>query len=159
PGSPNVNRATTKLRVIHVAPTAFGPSGLLGGGERYPLELARALARRVDCELLTFGPVASRTREPSGLVIHTLRPLTHLYGHPAHPLARGLFRALARADLVHTHHMRSAPSRMAALAGRVRRQTVVVTDHGLRGSDWAGLLTRLFHRLLAVSSFSADVLG
>ena len=34
------------MRVIHVAPTPFGADGLFGGGERYPLELARALARR-----------------------------------------------------------------------------------------------------------------
>ena len=32
------------MRVIHVAPTAFGRDGLYGGGERYPYELARALA-------------------------------------------------------------------------------------------------------------------
>src|SRR5438093_429116 len=31
------------MRVIHVAPTQFGRGGLLGGGERYPLELAREL--------------------------------------------------------------------------------------------------------------------
>src|SRR5829696_3537858 len=28
------------MRVIHVAPSVFGPDGLYGGGERYPLELA-----------------------------------------------------------------------------------------------------------------------
>jgi hypothetical protein len=31
------------MHVIHVAPTAFGPQGLHGGGERCPLALARAL--------------------------------------------------------------------------------------------------------------------
>ena len=46
------------MRVIHVAPTAFGRQGLFGGGERYPLELARALAQHVSCELVTFGPEA-----------------------------------------------------------------------------------------------------
>jgi ABC-type lipopolysaccharide export system ATPase subunit len=34
------------MRVIHVAPTPFGQQGLFGGGERYPLELARALVRQ-----------------------------------------------------------------------------------------------------------------
>jgi glycosyltransferase involved in cell wall biosynthesis len=57
--------------------------------------------------------------------------------------------------VVHTHHMRSAPSRLAALAARARRQRVVVTDHGLQGGDWAGLLPRLFHRFLVVSEYSA----
>jgi hypothetical protein len=44
------------VRIIHLAPIPFGREGLFGGGERYPLELARTLATDVDCELLSFGP-------------------------------------------------------------------------------------------------------
>lgn len=143
------------MRIVHVAPTPFGSAGILGGGERYPLELSRALASETDCELITFGPRGGSYLEPGGLRVRTLPPLAFLYGHPAHPLAPGLPAALGNADLVHTHHMRSAPSRLAALAARLRRQRLVVTDHGLRGGDWAGLLPRLFDRFLAVSDYSA----
>jgi glycosyltransferase involved in cell wall biosynthesis len=147
------------VRVIQVAPTPFGPDGLLGGGERFPLELARALAEQVDCELISFGPRPGTFREPGGLRRRNLRPLGYLGGHPAHPLAPGLLTALAGADLVHTHHMRSAPSRLSALRARAAHQHVVVTDHGLQGDSWAGLLPRLFDRFLAVSAFSARELG
>src|SRR5215211_2693886 len=75
------------MRVIHVAPTGFGPDGLYGGGERYPLELARALAAEVDCELVTFGRRPGRWREDGGLAVRVLRPLTWLGGHPAQPVA------------------------------------------------------------------------
>ncbi|HEX2186599.1 MAG TPA: glycosyltransferase family 4 protein [Chloroflexota bacterium] len=143
------------MRVIHIAPTPFGTGGLFGGGERYPHELARALARDVDCTLLTFGRRPSRGREPGGLHVRTLRALTFLRGHPAHPVAPGLPALLRHADLVHTHHMRSLPSRLAALTARARRRPAVVTDHGLQGGDWAGLLPRLFARFLAVSAYSA----
>ena len=143
------------MRVIHVAPTAFGAAGLLGGGERYPLELARALAAHVDCELLTFGRRPERRREPGGLRVRTLRTIAFLRGHPAHPVAHGLPAALAGADVVHTHHMRSTPSRVAALVARARGQQPVVTDHGLGGGDWGGLLPRLFARFLTVSAYSA----
>lgn len=85
----------------------------------------------------------------------TLRALTFLHGHPAHPLAPGLWAALRHADLVHTHHMRSLPSRLAAVAALGRHQHRVVTDHGLQGSDWGGLLPRLFDRFLTVSAYSA----
>lgn len=146
------------MRVIHVAPTPFGSRGLLGGGERYPHELARALALRVDCDLLTFGMQPADVREPMGLRIQTLRARAWLGGHPAHPIAPGLATALRGADVIHTHHMRSAPSRIAALMGRARGQTTVVTDHGLQGGDWGGLLPRLFDRFLMVSHYSADVL-
>src|SRR5690242_16436571 len=147
------------MRVIHVAPTPFGSAGLLGGGERYPLELARALAADVDCELISFGPVARRVREPGGLRVRVLPPWGYLHRHPAHPVAPGLVPALAGADLVHTHHLHSMPSRLAALAARARHQALAVTDHGLPGGDWGGLLPRLFDRFLPVSRYSAHVLG
>jgi glycosyltransferase involved in cell wall biosynthesis len=154
------------MRVLHVAPTAFGHDGLFGGGERYPLELARAVARLegVDCELLTFGRQPCVVDDESGLRVRTLRPLTSLGGHPAHPIAPAMLSAVLRADVIHTHHLRSAPSRITALAVRARlpsapRRPVVVTDHGLGGGNWWGLLPRLFDMFLTVSGHSAKVLA
>jgi glycosyltransferase involved in cell wall biosynthesis len=147
------------VRIVHVAPTPFGAGGLLGGGERYPVELARALARHVDVELVTFGAHAGTVRDESGLSIRTLRPVGHGRGHPVHPFAPQLPWALDRADVVHTHHTRSAPSRLAAVAARARGQRLVTTDHGLGGGGWLGLLPALFDRFLTVSRFSAAVLG
>ena len=142
------------MRVIHVAPTAFGSAGLFGGGERYPLELARALARQVSCELVTFGPSASERRE-GGLRIRVLRPMAYLDRHPARPIVPSLPAAIPRADIVHVHHMRSPPSVLAALTARVRGTATAVTDHGLQGSEWGGLVPRLFDRFLTVSQYSA----
>ncbi len=147
------------MRIIHVAPTPFGAAGLFGGGERYPLELARALALFVDCELITFGRQAHVEREPGGLQRRTLRAIGWLGGHPAHPMAPGLFAAVSRAHVIHTHHMRSLPSRFAALAGRTHGTVTAVTDHGLQGSSWGGLLPRLFDLFLTVSAYSARELG
>jgi glycosyltransferase involved in cell wall biosynthesis len=147
------------MRVVHVAPTFFGPAGIFGGGERYPLELARALARRVDCELVSFAREARVWRDSGGLRIRILRASTFLCDHPAHPLAFGLGHALAEADVVHAHQLRSAPTRLAAVHARLRRIPTAVTDHGLGGGDWAGLLPRLFDRFLTVSAYSARQLA
>jgi glycosyltransferase involved in cell wall biosynthesis len=147
------------MRVIHVAPTLFGPAGIFGGGERYPLELGRALAHHVDCELVSFGEAARSWSDPSALRIRVLRAIAHVSGHPAHPLALGLGHALAQADIVHVHHLRSAPSRLAGLHARVRGIRTAVTDHGLAGGTWAGLLPLLFDRFLTVSAYSARELG
>jgi glycosyltransferase involved in cell wall biosynthesis len=146
------------MRVIHVAPCGFGDQGLYGGGERYPLELARAVAAGVDCELVTFGPRPGRWAD-GGLRVRVLRPLGRLRGHPAQPVAPQLPAALAGADLVHAHHFRSLPSRMAALTARAIGAATAVTDHGLPGRTWGGLVHRLFDRYLTVSRFSAEVLG
>ena len=146
------------MRVIHVVPTPFGDGGVLGGGERYPLELARALAPHVDeCEVLTFGAADASWTEPSGLRVRRLRAHGHLNGHPVHPVAPQLAWSLRGADVVHTHHTRSLPSRVAAVASRLAGRHRVTTDHGLGGGGWGGVLPALFERFLMVSAFSAEV--
>src|SRR2546429_8293894 len=146
------------MRVTHVAPTAFGDSGLFGGGERYPLELARALAREVPCRLVTFGRTAGRVREADGLEVVVLAARRYAHGHPAHPCGGGLVRALRGADVVHTHQLHSRPAAIALWAARAAGQRRVVTDHGLVGRGGqrrAGLV----ERFLTVSRYSADGLG
>jgi hypothetical protein len=90
------------VRVIHVVPTPPGTGGLFGGGERYPLELARVLARYVDCMLVTFGPSPRTWREPNGLRILMLRRLGLVRGHPVHPVAPQLPWSLRPADAVYS---------------------------------------------------------
>jgi len=158
-GIAECDQRENEMRVVHVAPTLFGPAGIFGGGERYPLELARALARQVDCELVSFDREARVWSDSGRLRIRTLRSVTHFRGHPAQPLGFGLGRALSEADIVHAHQLRSAPSRLVALQARIRRIPTVVTDHGLAGGNWAGLLPRLFDRFLTVSAYSARELA
>jgi len=148
------------VKIVHVSPTSFGAGGILGGGERYPLELARALAASgAACELVTFGREAGIWEEPSGLRVRVLRARGYLGGHPAHPLAAALVGALRTADVVHVHQMRAVPALLAALSARVRGQRTAVTDHGLLGTDWGGRVQALFDRFLLVSAYSARTLG
>ena len=146
------------MRVIHVAPTAFGKQGLFGGGERYPLELARALAQHVSCELVTFGPKAGVHRD-GALTIRVVRPLGYLGGHPARAIAPGLPRAIGPADIVHVHHIRAPTSMLAALTAHARGIATVATDHGLGEGELGRLGQRLLDRTLAVSRYSARQLG
>jgi glycosyltransferase involved in cell wall biosynthesis len=146
------------MRVLHVAPTAFGAAGLFGGGERYPLELARALASEagIECQLVTFSAAPVTIQDPSGLRVRVLRSFAHLRGHPAQPVAPGVLAAVRDADVVHTHHTRSLPSRLAALA--VRRDTLLVTtDHGL-GADASRSWARRFDGFLPISRYAATTL-
>ena len=145
------------MRVIHVAPTAFGSQGLFGGGERYPLELARALAQHVSCELVTFGPKAGTHRD-GALTIRVVRPLGYLGGHPARAIAPALPRAIGRADIVHAHHIHAPTSVLAAMTARARGIATVATDHGFGERAWGRLDRRLFDRVLAVSEYSAGQL-
>lgn len=146
------------MKVTHVAPTTFGVDGLLGGGERYPLELARSLARHVHCRLVVFGRRARRWREPGGLEVVVLRARGYAKGHPAHPIGAGLVRATGDADVVHAHQLHSRTTAVALRAARLRGQRRVVTDHGLPKRSGRGV-GGLAERFLVVSRFSADMLG
>src|SRR5207248_6058542 len=47
----------------------------------------------------------------------------------------------------------------AAVASRLAGRPLAVTDHGLGGGGWCGMLPRLFDRFLVVSRFSARTMG
>lgn len=148
------------MRVVHVAPTPFGEGGVIGGGERYPLELARAVARHVPTELVTFARRPARTVDgTSPLRVTTLRAWTWLRGHPAYPLAPSLLTALGGADVVHAHQLHSLPAELSLAIARARGIARAATDHGLPGSDRAGLLPALVQRFLPVSAHSAELMG
>jgi glycosyltransferase involved in cell wall biosynthesis len=146
-----------RMRVIHISPTAFGPGGLFGGGERYPFELARALARNVECKLITFGSQRSSSRE-GRLDVTVLEPLALLRGHPVHPVPRGLLSQIGDGDIIHVHHPRALPSRVGAIAAWSRGRGRVATDHGLGPGRGRRILAHLFDRFLTVSRYSAEIL-
>ncbi len=130
---------------------------MFGGGERYALELARAMAAHADCKLVTFGRRAASYRN-DGLEVRVLERRMLWRGHPAHPVARGLLPELRDADVVHAHHLRALPSRIAAFTATARRLPRVVTDHGLGPGVFPRLDSRMFDRFLTVSRYSAALL-
>jgi glycosyltransferase involved in cell wall biosynthesis len=119
------------LRVVHVTPTYFAPESMLGGGERFAEELARAMARRAEVKLVSFGPRAFRERPVPGFERVILR---NRGPRPMLPFSMGLFRELAGADVIHCHQYFVLPTFLAALAGRLRGSRVFVSDLG--GGDW-----------------------
>ncbi|HYY44270.1 MAG TPA: glycosyltransferase family 4 protein [Actinomycetota bacterium] len=146
------------MQVVHVTPAMFGNEGLFGGGERYPLELAKAMAAEVPTRLVGYGPRSMRARH-KGLEVVVLPRWFSLRGHPAHPIGPGLARCIRTAGVVHTHQTASAPACAAALSARARRIPVVTTDHGLGRGLWGPLLRKTFDGFLTVSRHSAAMLG
>jgi glycosyltransferase involved in cell wall biosynthesis len=119
------------MRVCHVSPTWFGPESLLGGGERFVEELARAMAERVEVKLVSFGRRALRERAAHGYERVILSSWTDRIMVPFSP---ALFRELRGADIVHCHQYYVLPTFLACLAGRLYGSRVFVTDLG--GGAW-----------------------
>jgi alpha-maltose-1-phosphate synthase len=144
-------------QIAHISPVMFGDDGYWGGGERYPLELARAQAEVVPTRLITFGRLPRRER--TGQLELVVLPARHrLRGHELNPLTGAILHELAQTRTVHVHQYHTALTDLVLLLGAITRRRIFVTDHG----GWAPNLGPLFPRaamiagLLAVSRYSAS---
>ncbi len=119
------------MRIALVTPTYFSPDSYIGGGERYVEELARALAKRAEVKLVSFGPRAFRERPEPGLERVILRSWTRDRMTPFSPR---LARELRGADVVHSFQYYTLPTFLACWLGHRQGSRVFVTDLG--GGGW-----------------------
>jgi len=140
-----------------MVPARFGRGGVVGGGERYALELARHMAKRVPTTLLTFGEPDDSMDGP--LRVRTLGKVWHVRGQSSNPVAPGMFPELLRADVVHCHQHHLLGSTLAALFCRATGRRVFVSDLGGGGWDLSAYMStdRLYHGHLHISEYSLRV--
>lgn len=115
------------MTVLHVSPIAFGARGVVGGGERYPLELARAMSARVPTRLVTFGH-AHQTAE-GALSIRSYVPVGQVGQKGLGPIHPALAVEMAHAEVIHCHQLHTFLADQCVLLGRVLRKPVFLTDH------------------------------
>ena len=121
------------MHVVHVTPTFFDEQSVIGGGERYPSELATWMARRTPTTLVSF----SRRRQSArrGDLRLEIYPVRHLLqGNKCNPLSFRFLAETLRADVVHTHGIYTLVSDLACLAGAARGKPVFVTEYGGGGA-------------------------
>jgi glycosyltransferase involved in cell wall biosynthesis len=128
-GTPTPGAAAPRPRVAVVYPVLFGEDGIFGGGERYALELARALSRRVPTRLISFGSRRGK-RLDGGLSIHVYEPLLYVRGARFNPLSLRFLAALAGVDVVHCMSWNTLVTDFAVLAATALGKGVFVTDVG-----------------------------
>jgi glycosyltransferase involved in cell wall biosynthesis len=122
------------VKVCHVTPTYFSPESVLGGGERFAEELARAMAARGEVEevkLVSFGRREMREQPAPRFERVVLRSRTR---NRTTPFSWGLFRELRVADVIHCHQYFTLPTFLSALYGHLRKRPVFVSDLG--GGGW-----------------------
>jgi glycosyltransferase involved in cell wall biosynthesis len=146
------------VEVVHVSPLQFGEAGLFGGGERYALELARAMSRHVSTRLVSFGRESRRMRD-GGLEIEVLPSRGRYAGHEVNPVSEALPLRLASARIIHAHHYESLVTNFCLVFGCALRKPVFVTDHGGRGRNYARQLRlhRAVAGFLSVSRFAGTL--
>ncbi len=150
-----------ETKVVHVVPALFSADGgVLGGAERYVLELARYMAREVPTELVTFGPRSGR-EQIDGLPITVLGDPWCVRGQASNPVSLAMFKHLRRGTTVHCHQQHVLASSLAAAFCRMTRRRVFVTDLGGGGWDVSAYVStdRWFHAHLHISEHSRRVFG
>ena len=132
-------------RVLILPPSYFAHDRTVGGGERYALEYARALAELTPTTLALFGSEAS-TQCDGTLDIRTYR-LRRFDQRLSLPITWPIWRDLERFDVLHAMVFPTPITDALLLSARWRHQTLVLTDVGGGGPCWSIYLQRLHPRL------------
>lgn len=147
--------------VVHLVPAPFSATeGVIGGAERYVLELARHMAADVPTTLVTFGPDDRREMCDDLHVTIIGRPW-YVRGQRNNPVSLRLFAALRHATVVHCHQQYVVASSLAAAYARITGRRVFVTDLGGGGWDISSYWSTdsWYHGHLHISQYSRWVYG
>ncbi len=145
------------MKVVHITPTYFDSKSVIGGGERFPLELAKAMRSYVDTKIVTFG----RKGEKATLWQNVPMKIypgwnTNNLTNPINPF---FLQELLDADIIHCHQYLAIVTNLAIFFGRLFGKKVFVTDVGGGGWNLAFYinLTRFLNGYLALSQNAADL--
>jgi glycosyltransferase involved in cell wall biosynthesis len=145
------------VHVLLTSPALFGDEGVYGGGERYAVELARAVAAGTGVATLLAAGRRDAERREGPLRIVVRRPWGRVRGQASNPLPRGLWDCITEADVVHCFQQHIVMTSAAAVAGRLRNIPVFATDLGGGGWDISSYMDtgNWFSGLLHLSRYAA----
>ena len=147
-------------RILHVVPASFGSGGVVGGAERYALELARHMAEVAPTTLVSFGDEEKRERV-GGLDVRVLGAPWYVRGQRTNPVSPRLFAEVLRASVVHCHQQHVLSSSLAAALCRATGRRVFVSDLGGGGWDVSAYVStdRWYHGHLHISEYTRRTAG
>ena len=151
----------TEVDVLHVVPALFGSDdGVIGGAERYVLELATHMARERPTALVSFG-ARDRSESRGGLEVRVIGNAWHVRGQRTNPIAPALLGEVRRARIVHCHQQHVVASTVTALACRLTHRPVFVSDYGGGGWDLSAYIStdRWYQGHLHISEYSRRLSG
>jgi alpha-maltose-1-phosphate synthase len=133
------------MRVAQISPTFLSRASILGGAERFAVELSQSLARQVSTTLFTFSNANPRpTVESDGQLEIRTYPVSHYTrGNPANPLTATFLKDLGSFDCLHCHGYPNAITDLSILFARVTRKKLFVTDHHSGGVCASTYLSKL----------------
>jgi len=150
-----------EMHVLHIVPSLFDvKDGVLGGAERYALELARFMAEQVSTRLVTFGE-QNRLERIGNLDVRVIGQPWKVRGQASNPFSLAVLGELRKAEVVHCHQQHLLTSSFAAVFCRLTGRKVFVSDLGGGGWDISAYIStdRWYHGHLHLSEYSRHVSG
>ncbi|MBF2066611.1 MAG: glycosyltransferase family 4 protein [Calothrix sp. C42_A2020_038] len=148
------------MKVVHITPTYFDESSIIGGGERYPTELALWMSKFVDTTLVSFSS-KRKSYKQGNLKIETYSVKHLIHGNKLNPLCFKYLGSIWNADVVHIHHINTLISDLACLTASLVGKRVFVTDYGGGGSLFLNQKLPIFwgyQNAIAYSQYGLDFL-
>jgi len=148
------------MKLALTSPTYFGSESVIGGGERYVHELALALSRHANVELVSFGR-AGRTIEIGPRFVLRIHRACYPRGNIANPLNLLFLGDLRDADVIHCFQYSTLISNLSVVYARLAGRKVFATDLGGGGPSLSRVLRlgRYVNAFLLLSRFSARGYG
>ena len=156
----NGHSQSSALRIVHIVPALFGENGVVGGAERYALELARHMSEDAPTTFVAFGD-EPQEHQLGRLHVRVLGPARYVRGVRANPIAASLIGEVRQADVVHCHQQHVTASSLSSLVCRLTGRKVFVSDLGGGGWDISSYICtdRWFHGHLHISEYSKQAFG
>ena len=150
-------------RIAFLTPLYFSDDSYIGGGERYPLNMAvgliEATGGEFEVEILSYGPRSFTRQLRPGVVLRVMKA----GGVPANPLDQVSWElpdAIVKADVVHLMQCYTRSSEAGLITAKLFGKPTCATDLGGPSSRFGidfGLLD-LVDRVVCYSDFGADLL-
>jgi glycosyltransferase involved in cell wall biosynthesis len=121
------------VKVVHITPTYFDESSIIGGGERYPTELASRMSEFAETTLVSFSS-RRKSYMDENLKVEVYPVKRFIHGNRVNPLSFRYLSSIMSADVVHVHHIHTLVSDMACLIASLGGKRAFVTDYGGGGS-------------------------
>lgn len=136
---------------------------LIGGGGRYPYELAKNIAslKKGEVEIVFFSN-KDESIMFDGMKISVVRGFNFLkkFNGPSNPVpvSKAFFQKIKEADIIHGYQIRTEAILLASLFARFVKKPIVLTDTNFNGASFSRIICPEFiaDGVLAISSEDYD---
>jgi len=146
------------MKILHLSPEYFSSDSVIGGGTRYPLEIAKEMSKK-DAKVRYIAFTKNRHQEMIGNLEVKVYKTNQLFRlGPNNPFCFSVFKDILWADVIHCYQLYYFLTSIAVLVGKLLGKKVFVTDLGGKERNLIKKfnLVNLFDGFLCVSQFSAS---